>query len=359
MNQGPRGEEMSKLMQFIHLSRRRAREGHLGFWHQIGEMASLRVLHGVGPGYYHTAGFWRRELAWNDKASQLSAGEYRRRVELLNPIAYRKLSQHKIPEKAILTLFGIPTPRFLGRLNTRIGRDTSGGPLCNAADLEKLARKHDGRRLVFKEPEGWGGKGVRIPLIEFGPSLMLRDPGANTARTLQAYCDEVLALDKGGDWVVEEYFDQHPVLSALNPSSANCVRIWVMDRGKGGFQVLTAYLRIGRRNMVVDNATSGGMVVPIDLAAGRLGAARDALPVNNVYPRHPDHDAVIEGVELPYWPEVQQIARQALSVFPCLRFAGIDVAIGPSGPVILELNVSPDREGAAYTDCPSATVLTP
>jgi hypothetical protein len=349
---------MSKLTRIIHLSRRRARDGHLGLWRQFSEMASLRVLHGVGPGYYHTAGFWRRELSWADKTSQLSAGEYRRRLELLNPIAYRKLSQHKIPEKAILSLFGIPTPRFLGRLNARIGRDTSGVPLRNAADLEILARKHDGRRLVFKQPEGWGGKGVRIPLIEFGPSLTLRDPGATIARTLQAYCDEVLALDKGGDWVVEEYFDQHPVLSALNPSSVNCVRIWVMDRGKPGFEVLTAYLRIGREHMVVDNATSGGIVVPIDLATGRLRAARDAHAVHNVYPRHPDHDAAIEGVELPYWPEVQQIAKQALAVFPCLRFAGIDVAIGPSGPIILELNVSPDREGAAFTDFPSTTLLT-
>jgi hypothetical protein len=349
---------MSKLTRIIELSQRRALEGHLGLWRQFGEMAVLRAFRGVGPGYYHTAGFWRRDLSWEDKTSQLTAREYKRRVDLLNPMAYRKLSQHKIPEKAILTLFGIPTPRFLGRLNARIGRDTSGGSLRNVADLERLARKQEGRRLVFKEVEGWGGKGVRIPLIESGRSLTLRDPGATTARTLQAYCDEVLALDKGGDWLVEEYFDQHPILSALNASSVNCVRIWVMDRGASGFQVLTAYLRIGRESMVVDNATSGGIVVPIDLATGRLRAAQDALPIRNVYPRHPDHDAAIEGVALPYWTEVQQIAQQALAVFPCLRFAGIDVAIGPSGPVILELNVSPDREGAAYTDCPSTKVLT-
>jgi hypothetical protein len=350
---------MNKLTRIIHLSQRRARDGHLGFWRQLGEMAALRVLRGVGPGYYHTAGFWRRDLSWDDKTSQLSASEYRRRVGLLNPMTYRKLSQNKIPEKAILNLFGIPTPRFLGRLNSRIGRDTSGGSLRSAAELERLARKHDARRLVLKQPEGWGGKGVRIPLVEQGPPMTFTDDGATEARTVQAYCDEILALDKGGDWVVEEYFEQHPVLSALNPSSVNSVRIWVMDRGNGGFQVLMAYLRIGRRNMVVDNASSGGIVVPIELATGRLRAARDAHAVHNVYPRHPDHDAAIEGVEIPYWQEVQQIAEQALSVFPALRFAGLDVAIGPSGPVILELNVSPDREGAAFTDFPSATLLTP
>lgn len=348
---------MNKFARIIDLSQRRAREGHLGLWRQLGEMAVLRALHGVGPGYYHTAGFWRRELGWGDKTGQVSANEYRRRIGLLNPLPYRKLSQNKIPEKAILALFGVPTPRFLGRLEARTGCDPAGRSLRNAADLERLADEHRAVRLVFKRLEGWGGKGVLIPMIEHGPPVTFREPGNSNARSVQDYCTEVLWLDQGGDWIIEEYFEQHPDLSAINPASVNTVRIWVIDRGRDGFQAITAYLRIGRRNMFVDNASSGGIVAPIDLALGRLQAARDAQAEHNIYPRHPDHDAPIAGIELPYWPDVQKLAKQALSVFPGLRFAGLDVAIGSSGPVILELNVSPDREGAAFTDCPSAKLL--
>lgn len=348
---------MNRLIRIIELSRRRVREGHLGLWRQLGEMAWLRVFHGVGPGYYHTAGFWRRELGWGDKTSQLSAGEYRRRVGLLNPAPYRKLSQNKIPEKAILALFGIPTPRFLGRLEARIGCDTAGRSLRNASDLERLVGGRQIARLVFKRLEGWGGKGVHIPVVEQGPRVTFREPGDSNAQSVQDYCTSALELNRGGDWIVEEYFQQHPDLSAINPASVNTVRIWVIDRGKEGYRVLAAYLRIGRSNMFVDNASSGGIVAPIELVSGRLRAARDAHAEYNVYPRHPDHGVPIEGVVLPCWPDVQGLAARALSVFPGLRFAGLDVAIGASGPVILELNVSPDREGAAFTDCPNARLL--
>lgn len=351
------GDPVNKLTRIIGLSRRREREGNLGLWRQLLEMALLRALHGVGPRYYHTAGFWRSDLSWRDKASQLSAREYRHRVTLLNPLSYRKLSQNKIPEKAILTLFGIPTPQFLGRLNNRLGSDLFRRPLRSAADLERLASDRQASRLVFKQLEGWGGKGVHIPVLHHGQPMTFRGADETTARGAQAYCADILQLDKGGDWLVEEYFEQHTVLSAINPTSVNTVRIWVLDRESEGPEVLTAYLRIGREHMFVDNASSGGLVASVDLSSGMLKAAQDAHAEHNVYSRHPDHGAPIEGVVLPYWKDVQQIAMHALSVFPGLRFAGLDVAIGPSGPIILELNVSPDREGAAFTGFASKFLL--
>jgi len=348
---------MSRLSRIFELSRRRACEGHLDLWRQLAEMILLRALHGVGPLYYHTAGFWRRGLSWKSKTSQLSSRAYRSRLRLLNPAAYRKLSQNKIPEKAILTLFGIPTPRFLGRLHARLGRDSTGLPLLNAVDLERLARERRAVRLVFKRPEGWGGKQVHIPVIEQGQPLTFREPNQTAACSAEDYCAHMLELEQGGDWLVEEYFEQHPVLSAINPTSVNTIRIWVIDRGREGHQALTAYLRIGRGNMFVDNASSGGIVASIDLASGLLRAAQDAHAEHDVYRSHPDHGAPIEDVALPYWSDVIQVAKRALSVFPGTRFAGLDVAIGPSGPVIVELNVSPDREGAAFTDFPSAALL--
>ncbi len=346
-----------KLSRIINLSRRRALEGHHGFPRQLGEMVLLRLLHGVGPRYYHMAGFWRRELSWSDKSSQLGARAYQRRVGMLNPRAYRKLSQNKVAEKAILTLFGVPTPRFLGRLQARIGCDSAGHPLRNAADLERLARGLQATRLVFKPLEGWGGKGIHIPVIEYEKTMTCRETDQTDTGEVSAYCADTLQLDDGGDWIVEEYFKQHSALSAINPASVNTVRIWVIDRGKAGYQVLTAYLRIGRRNMLVDNASSGGIVAPVDLATGRLRAAQDACAERNIYHLHPDHGAPIEGIELPYWSGVRKLAEHALSVFPELKFAGLDVAIGPSGPVVVELNVSPDHDGAAFTDFPSRILL--
>jgi hypothetical protein len=319
-------------------------------------MAVLRALHGIGPGYYHTAGFWRRELCWKDKTNQLGAHAYKRRIMQLNPAPYHKLSGNKVAEKALLTLFGIPTPRFLGRLESRVGRDTDGYPLRGAEELARLVRTLGAKRLVFKRtegPEGFGGKGVHIPFIERDESVTFREPRQAKTTDVSAYCADTLELDRGGDWLVEEYFEQHPVLAKITPESVNTVRVWVANTGGDGYQVLTAYLRIGRANMIVDNASSGGIVAAIEMESGRLSAARDAHPAYHFYPTHPDYDTPIEGGEIPWWQEVQELSKQALSVFPILRFAGVDVAIGPSGPVVLELNLEADYEGAAFTNYPN------
>lgn len=348
---------MRKDLAYLELCAQRAREGHLGVWRQLAEMALLYVRHGVGPGYYQMAGFFRRDVAWKDKTLQLSAAQYRRRVNALNPLVYRKISQHKIPEKAVLSLFSIPTPRFLGRLQARNGRDHAGRALQSAADLEALVRRYGLSKLVFKQPEGHGGKGVQIARVEHDEPMRCGAINASTLVPLVEYCESTLHLPEGEEWLVEEHFTQHPTVAAINPSSVNTVRIWVVDRGEAGMQVLLAYLRIGRGHMFVDNASSGGIVAPIDMATGRLRPAQDAHAKRQLYARHPDHGAAIEGVLLPCWAEVQDVAKRALAAFPLLRFAGLDVAIGPDGPVVLELNVSPDREAAAFTGCPTVEAL--
>lgn len=331
------------------LMSQRAAEGHLPVARQALESVLLLLSRGVGPGYYQMAGFWRRELSWRDKAGQLSAREYRRVIERLNPELYRKLSQNKVAEKAILTLFGLPTPKFLGRLCAGVGLDADASRMRDAQDLRRVLRQHGGDAVVFKELEGYGGKGIRIVQLQpDGDDFVVRPIASERPMSLDAYVENDLRLGRGGDWLVEEWLQQHPTPSSLNPTSVNTVRMWVLRQTRGA-HVLLAYLRIGRAGMYVDNATSGGIVAPIDLRSGVLGAARDASAARCLYRRHPDTQVLIEGLQLPCWEEVMELGLRVLAAFPELRFAGMDIAIGAKGPVIIEMNVSPDREGAAFT----------
>jgi hypothetical protein len=147
----------AKAVKISALSQQRAREGHAPLLRQVAEMVALRLLRGVGPGYYHTAGFWRTGLLWRDKTGQMSAKEYRRFLARWNDPAYRKMSQHKIAEKAMLSLFNLPTPRFLGRIGREAGLDHRGRPLRDADDLAALLLQERIDRVVFKEVEGYGG----------------------------------------------------------------------------------------------------------------------------------------------------------------------------------------------------------
>jgi hypothetical protein len=135
------------------------------------------------------------------------------------------------------------------------------------------------------------------------------------------------------------------------------MRLWVVRTRDGKAKVKLGYLRIGREHSLVDNQSSGGIVAPIDIDSGKLGAAIDGLYHHNVFREHPDHGALIEGQTIPYFKDSLQIAEQALTAFPGLRFVGADVAVSNNGPQIIEMNVSPDREGAAFVGIPSTFLL--
>lgn len=341
---------LAKCRQILALSAQRASEGHLSTARQIAEMAILLPLRGVGPAYYHMAGLWRRDLSWSDKICHMSVLEYRRTLKRLNPEAYRKLSQNKIAEKALLQLFNLPTPRFLGRICHSNGMNADGGRLVCSADLVALILERGLERLVFKELEGHGGKGVHIVEVIEGDPPMFTPLAKDAPVTIEEFCRDTLVLDRGGDWLIEAYFTQHPVLASINPTSVNTIRIWVLRHASGKSEVVTAYLRIGRAGATVDNVEGGGIVADIDRKTGILRMAQDADMRRRFHACHPDHGAPVEGVSLPHWMEVERVAKMALGVFPELNFAGLDIAIGPDGPVVLELNVVPGREGAGRID---------
>ena len=114
---------------------------------------------------------------------------------------------------------------------------------------------------------------------------------------------------------------------------------------------------MGRAGSIVDNQSAGGIVAKVDTKSGILSAGSDGLPDYSYYEVHPDSKVQLQGLTVPFWDEAKQLAEQALSVFPNLRFAGLDIAIGKTAPCVVELNVSPDKEGAAFMGLPSGRYL--
>ncbi|HXH81291.1 MAG TPA: sugar-transfer associated ATP-grasp domain-containing protein [Candidatus Tectomicrobia bacterium] len=345
---GPAFARLAKLARLVRLTLQRSREGHLPASVQFAEMAWLMLRRGIGPSYYHVAAFWRRDVPWREKNAHLGGREYARRVAALNPIEYRKLSQNKIAEKAILHLFAVPTPRFLGFFHPARGRCPSGAPLRSAADLARLIADARVNRLCFKRVEGWGGAGFRaVDVREDHGALALTPVLGSRASTVDEYVEDLVRGGDGDGWILEEYLHQHERLRAFNPTSVNTMRLWVVRRGDAAPVTLGGYLRIGRAGSLVDNRSSGGIIAPIDAATGTLRAATSGYAERPEYRAHPDHGAPIEGQSLPFWGDACALAASTLSLFPHLGFAGFDIAVSATGPVVIELNPIPDVQGAA------------
>jgi hypothetical protein len=348
------------LARFWHLARLRARNGHMSALRQLAEALTLRLLYGLGPGYYQMAGFWDRSVTWHDKVRHLSVDEYRKRLATLNPFSYRKLSQHKLAEKALFRALCIPTPEYLGYFHASCGRTADNMPLVDAASLERfLGARPDLGKVCFKGLEGWGGTGFElVEVARDGAAMRLLRLRTGECLTVESFCRDVLNNGTGDSGrIVERFLVQHEVLSKLNPSSLNTLRIWALQHEPGAAKPLLVYLRIGRAHSIVDNQSSGGIVVPVDMHTGRLRAAMDGTVRRQVFPLHPDHGAQIAGVQIPYFAESMALAANSVLAFPGIRFAGVDVAISPHGPRVIELNLSPDRIGAAFVGLPSKDLL--
>ena len=343
------------LQRILQASREAARHGGLPVWRQFLEMLALKLGRDIGPNYYHTGRFWRREIPFRDKWRHANEREYDELLFAINPAVYQKMSQHKVLEKATLTLFSVPTPRFIAFFHASRGYDRDGNPLMNATDLARVLKPYAGACVCFKAVEGFGGRSfAALDVADDGASL--QHPISGQRWTLAQWCEELLQAPDG--WLLEEYLPQHPELAAINASSVNTLRIWLIERD-GVIVPTHAILRVGRAGSQVDNTTSGGFACVVDMASGRLHDGLDLKRPHQPIQKHPDSGVTLAGRQLPFWPETLALGVKALSVFPEMRFAGIDVAITPTGPAMIELNVMPDRISAVRWDLPHKDYFEP
>ena len=118
-----------------------------------------------------------------------------------------------------------------------------------------------------------------------------------------------------------------------------------------------AYLRMGRQGSLVDSSSLGGIYANADIETGELGEGYFSRPAVDTFDRHPDSGAKIKGRKLPFWKEAKELASRSLLAFPNLRFVGLDIAFGPDGPTIIELNVQPNSNAFARMRIPSRLAL--
>lgn len=342
-------------MNDISVLRTRCGDARSSFPLKLAQMVALYLVRGIGPGYFLQARFWRPDIDFAQMCAHQNEREYAATIDRLNPANFRKITQHKLAEKALLTANSIPTPEYVGFFHPDRGVSRRGTPLRTQSELEHLLDAHRNQRLCFKRAEGSGGSSfVALDVEHRREGPILRNPVSGRTYDMPAWHDELKTF-KGGA-LVEAYLPQHPTLAALNPDSLNTLRLLVLEEG-GHFTTRGGILRIGRKGSQVDNTSSGGFACPIDLASGTVLEAIDLSPARESFDIHPDSGIRIAGMRIPFWEECMRLAEFTLSIYPNMRFAGMDIAVSEDGPCVIELNVDPDRKFATHLDLPHKTVF--
>ncbi len=327
----------------------------------FGEMAFLKVTRGLSPSYYLLGGFYEPDVSWAHKAGYMGPSEFEELVWRLNDPDYRKISQNKLAEKALLGALALPTARFFGFLEPGVGRDFRGHPLRSVEDLtdlfETILVERGHARLCLKKPEGWNGAGFQALTITRNGSevevSLHQQGGTKSLSVAELYA----SLDFSEGFIVEALIDQHPEYAKYHPSSVNSYRVWVVLRPDGTADVPLAYLRFGCGGALVDNGEKDRLVVPVDLRNGRMLTAHVPSFERETYERHPDTGIQLTGKTLPFFKESIELAIESVRAFPGMRIAGVDIAVSCSGPLVIELNPKPNELAAQRCRVPLTEVF--
>jgi hypothetical protein len=221
--------------------------------------------------------------------------------------------------------------RFAREYADLLGRETVDLRDIDDAALSAFLGRH--AKVLAKPNEGHGGGG--IDLHEVTPET---DAAAFRAE-----------LAAKGQTVLDEFIVQHPEMSTLYPDAVNTVRIITfLDTETDRVHLLAAVLRIGNGD-VIDNFASGGMFTMLDDEGVAMYPGVDKQ--SNVYPTHPATGTWIVGFPVPMYDRVLDLAASLARRTPEAPYVGWDIALTPSGPVVIEGN----HNSSVFQPKPSAS----
>ena len=173
--------------------------------------------------------------------------------------------------------------------------------------------------LVIRPISDGGGRGICI-VKQIGDKIYLNDDE----------CDKNTVKDvfKGqNDSVVSEYVFQHKYANDIFDKSVNTIRIVTIQKENGKAEIPIALHRFGTKESIpVDNACNGGIFSIINLENGTIGKAK-SYRTDEIYTKHPDSKAQIEGITVPRWNEIKEKVIYVANRFPYIKFIAWDIAL--------------------------------
>lgn len=163
--------------------------------------------------------------------------------------------------------------------------------------------------------------------------------------------NEIYASVIKSEFIFQEVVRQHPELNKLNSSCLNTLRMDTFTDRNGNIEIISSFIRMSISNSYIDNISSGGCFVSVDLETGKLKKYGYSMFVTygpEVHTYHPVTNVVFENFTIPMFNEAKELVLKTASYMPGLRLVGWDVAIGENGPVIIEGNSDYEIRGSDF-----------
>ena len=176
------------------------------------------------------------------------------------------------------------------------------------------------------------------PTIESGRGKMVNTFTVENSKTShkELSVKELFKLYKK-DFIVQEFLEQSDIISSLNPSSLNTLRV-VSYLNNEGVHILASVLRIGKFGSTTDNFSTGGLFCGI-LENGRL-KGKGYNPNGDILTKT-STGILLEDCEIPNYKKVHEMAKSMHYIVPYFKIISWDIAINKNNmPVLIEYNTN-------------------
>ena len=232
---------------------------------------------------------------------------------------------------------GIHVPDLYGIIETEQG-------------IKKLAQIIENHKdFVVKPAQGAGGDGILVIADRFEGRFKTVSGRAITYGELEYQISSILtgmySLAGGRDRALIEYrVKPDPVFKSISFEGVPDIRIIVLL----GYPVMAMLRLPTRQSNGKANLHQGAIGVGVDLATG---ITLRGSWLNEKITRHPDTDNLVDGIQLPQWPEFMLLATRCYKLCQ-LGYIGVDMVLDKDkGPLILELNARPGLNIQIANDC--------
>ena len=311
---------------------------------QIWENLMLILRIQLEPNEYYLFRFYEKNVKLDHAITYLNSAQFSRDINpVLNPPEWHYILNDKLVFNIYCRNHGIPVAHQYGFYGKDFGFLADGGKLSSPKDFFDFLMKKKPENMVLKPHNTFGGFGILIfDNIQYNADIVFSSSNGGSVKFSELTEKLDSSLNNGKNikgFVLEAMIEQHPVLRNIYSHSVNTIRIITYLTKDSHPKIFRTRIRMGRNGNLVDNVSQGGISATIDPETGKI---RDGLLITSgkelYISDHPDTGVRFTGIEIPYWQRVLDLCREAAKATPLQRFVGWDIAVGESGPVIIEGN---------------------
>ena len=318
-----------------------------GFFKIFKEIIHFWIIKKEVPYFYFGKFLYRKEIS--NYCDYLSSKEVDRITlsKNLHKYQYSSILRNKLSFALYMEENNLPVPKIVCFNYKNRFYYNSNILSINSEDelftfIQKILQERSLKKIFIKSITGMGGEGCFLLSEE------------NLKIEIQKYAREILSQES----IFQNVVDQHLEVNKVYPHSLNTIRFDTFIDKNNTIHILSAFMRFGCGGSFVDNGSSGGIYLSVDLDTGKLkGNSHQLMKYGGKQlEKHPDTNFVFESFEIPYFQESKDLIKKAVSYLPD-RIIGWDIAISKDGPIIIEGNdnnsfITPDIAYGGYLKHP-------